>query len=110
MVLGVATLSDVIAIAGGESPVGRRRCRRNSRVSGFRADLSRLISRDIETPQVGFEDLCMPTSKSGSTDPIGLAAEIVSAYVVHNSPLTSLSVSTMAASSSLCGAIWRRWE
>jgi predicted transcriptional regulator len=85
MVLGVATLSDVIAIAGGESPVGRRRCRRNSRVSGFRADLSRLISRDIETPQVGFEDLCMPTSKSGSTDPIGLAAEIVSAYVVHNS-------------------------
>jgi predicted transcriptional regulator len=85
MVLGVATLSDVIAIAGGESPVGRRRCRRNSRVRGFRADLSRLISRDIETPQIGFEDLCMPTSKSGSTDPIGLAAEIVSAYVVHNS-------------------------
>ncbi|MGA2496007.1 MAG: MucR family transcriptional regulator [Roseiarcus sp.] len=27
----------------------------------------------------------MPTSKSGSSDPIGLAAEIVSAYVVHNS-------------------------
>jgi predicted transcriptional regulator len=51
----------------------------------FRAGLSQPISRDIETPQMGLEDTYMLTSKSGSADPIGLAAEIVSAYVVHNS-------------------------
>jgi predicted transcriptional regulator len=31
------------------------------------------------------EDYCMPSSKSDPSDPIGLAAEIVSAFVVHNS-------------------------
>ena len=31
------------------------------------------------------EDYCMPSSKSDSSDPIGLAAEIVSAFVTHNS-------------------------
>jgi predicted transcriptional regulator len=32
-----------------------------------------------------LEDHCMPSSKSDSSDPIGLAAEIVSAFVSHNS-------------------------